>query len=86
MPRLRRKVDFRRLNFKDAHFAIANDIHIIFCRNVVIYFDQKTQEALFEKFYRQLAPDGYLFIGHSETLQGIDSRMRRIAATVFQKT
>jgi len=84
-PRLRRKVNFQRLNFMDEHFAINTEMDIIFCRNVIIYFDQQTQAALFEKFYRQLAPGGYLFIGHSESLHEIDGKMRRLGPTVFQK-
>ncbi len=84
-PRLRRKVDFRRLNFMDAVFDIDAPLDIIFCRNVIIYFDKQTQAELFKKFYRHLAPGGYLFIGHSESLLGIDGKMRRIAPTIFQK-
>ncbi len=84
-PRLRRKVNFQRLNFMDEQFAIDNPMDIIFCRNVIIYFDRQTQIELFRKFYRQLAPGGYLFIGHSESLQGIETKMRRMAPTVFQK-
>lgn len=84
VPELRRKVQFRRVNFMEDNFAIKQKIDIIFCRNVIIYFDRKTQAALFEKFYRQMSPRGYLFIGHSETLEGIVERMERLAAAVYQ--
>jgi len=84
VPELRRKVVFERLNFMDRDFGIDKKMDLIFCRNVVIYFDRKTQCALFEKFYRQLSPNGYLFTGHSETLEGIGDRMERVAAAVFQ--
>ncbi len=84
VPELRRKVEFKRLNFMDRDFGIDRKMDIIFCRNVIIYFDRKTQCALFEKFYRQLSPRGYLFTGHSETLESIGDRMERIAAAVYR--
>ncbi len=84
VPELRRKVEFERLNFMDRDFGIDQKMDLIFCRNVIIYFDRKTQCALFEKFYRQLSSKGYLFTGHSETLEGIGDRMERVAAAVFR--
>jgi len=84
VPELRRKVTFARLNFMERDFGIEQKMDIIFCRNVIIYFDRKTQCALFEKFYRQLSPKGYLFTGHSETLEGIGDRMERIVAAVYR--
>jgi len=84
VPELRRKVIFQRLNFMERDFGIDQQMDIIFCRNVIIYFDRKTQCALFEKFYRQLSPNGYLFTGHSETLEGIGAQMERVAASVFR--
>lgn len=84
VPELRRKVTFDRLNFVDRDFGIDTKMDIIFCRNVIIYFDRKTQAALFEKFYRQLAVNGYLFTGHSESLEGIVDRMERITSAVYR--
>lgn len=84
VPELRRKVEFRRLNFMERDFQVEKKMHIIFCRNVIIYFDRQTQRALFEKFYRQLAPGGYLFTGHSESLEGITERMERIDSAVYR--
>ncbi|MFH1019172.1 MAG: protein-glutamate O-methyltransferase [Pseudomonadota bacterium] len=84
VPELRHKVVFRRLNFMDRDFGIEQKMDIILCRNVIIYFDRKTQCALFEKFYRHLSPNGYLFTGHSETLEGIGDRMERVAAAVYR--
>lgn len=84
VPELRRKITFRRLNFMDRDFGIDTRMDIIFCRNVIIYFDRKTQSLLFEKFYRQLAVNGHLFIGHSESLEGIIDRMKRLISSVFR--
>ncbi len=85
VPALRGRVAFRRLNFMADDFGISQPQDIIFCRNVIIYFDRASQVTLFEKFYQHLAPNGYLFIGHSEALQGINGRMRRVGPALFQK-
>lgn len=85
VPELRGFITFRRLNFMDADFKIRTPVDILFCRNVVIYFDKQTQAELFRKFYSILTPGGYLFIGNSETLQGINERFVGVAATVYRK-
>lgn len=82
---LRSLVSFRRINFMDDDFGISEKMDIIFCRNVVIYFDKPTQQALMRKFHNQLRPGGYLFIGHSETLSGIDVNFKAVASTVYRK-
>ncbi len=84
-PKLRSMVTFRRINFMDDDLGIAEKMDIIFCRNVVIYFDKPTQQALMQKFHRQLRPGGYLFIGHSETLGGLDVDFKPVASTVYRK-
>ena len=84
-PQLRSLVSFRRINFMDDDLGIADKMDIIFCRNVVIYFDKPTQQTLMRKFYKQLKPGGYLFIGHSETLSGLDVDFKSVASTVYQK-
>ena len=84
VPELRGKVTFRRLNFMDRDFGIKEEMDIIFCRNVIIYFDRKTQIELFEKFFRQFARGGYLFTGHSESLEGIIERMKRVTSAVYK--
>ena len=81
---LRELINFGRLNFmEEFHFDNPNDI--IFCRNVVIYFDKPTQETLFNKFSRSLRKGGYLFIGHSESLAGMDLPLQQIIPTVYKK-
>jgi len=84
VPELRQKVNFQRLNFMDRDFGIDKKMDIIFCRNVIIYFDRETQRALFEKFYRQFVKGGFLFTGHSESLEGITDRMERIESAVYK--
>jgi len=79
---LRRKVDFQRLNFMD-NFSFERPMDIIFCRNVVIYFDKPTQFALFSKFCANLAKGGHLFIGHSESLSGMELPLKQIIPTVY---
>ena len=84
-PQLRSLVAFRRINFMDDDFGIAEKMDIMFCRNVVIYFDKPTQQTLMKKFHKQLKPGGYLFIGHSETLSGLDVNFKAVASTVYRK-
>ncbi len=84
-PELRERVRFRRLNFMDGDFGFREHLDIIFCRNVVIYFDRETQERLFSKFCGYLRPGSYLFIGHSETLNGFDLPLEKVGAAVYRK-
>lgn len=84
-PELRSSVSFKRVNFMDDQFGIHERQDAIFCRNVVIYFDKPTQAALMKKFHRQLVTGGYLFIGHSETLNGLDVPFSQVANTVYRK-
>ena len=60
-------------------------MHVIFCRNVIIYFDRPTQEQLIGKLCRYLAPQGYLFMGHSENLHGMNLPLVQIAPTVYRR-
>lgn len=83
---IRRMVHFRRLNLLDSSFPMKGVFDIIFCRNVIIYFDRESQKRLFENFHRYLAEDGYLFIGHSETLSGITDRFVFVRNTIYRKT
>ncbi|MDQ7834538.1 MAG: protein-glutamate O-methyltransferase [Humidesulfovibrio sp.] len=83
-PEVRSHVRFRRLNFME-EFNFDGKLDIIFCRNVVIYFDRQTQEKLFSRFCRKLSPGGYLFIGHSESLAGMDLPLEPVAPTVYRR-
>lgn len=85
IPELRERVRFRRLNFMDDDFGFKEPLDIIFCRNVVIYFDRETQEKLFSKFCRHLRPGSYLFIGHSETLNGFSLPLEKVGPAVYKR-
>lgn len=84
-PELRAQVRFRRLNFMDEDFGFREQLDIIFCRNVVIYFDKETQERLFKKFCDCLGTGRYLCIGLSETLNGFELPLVRVAPSVYRK-
>jgi chemotaxis protein methyltransferase CheR len=86
VPELRQHVQFRRLNFMDADFGFRETMDVIFCRNVIIYFDKPTQEKLLRRFCQHLSPQGYLFMGHSETLLGMDVPLTQVAPTVYRKS
>ncbi|KIH78202.1 MCP methyltransferase, CheR-type [Geoalkalibacter ferrihydriticus] len=82
---VRKEVTFRRFNLMNRQFPFKKPFDIIFCRNVMIYFDQPTREELVGKFHQLTVPGGYLFIGHSETLGRNHSLYRYVMPAVFQK-
>ena len=80
---LRDNVIFRPFNLMDPmHFRRKFDV--IFCRNVMIYFDQPTRDALVSRFYDVLEPNGYFFISHSESL-GQNPKFRQVSPSIYQK-
>lgn len=84
-PKLRSKVGFARLNLMDRSYSVGDPMHVIFCRNVLIYFDKKTQEQVLSRLCDRLLPGGYLYVGHSETITGFGLPVQQVANTVFQK-
>lgn len=84
VPELRALVDFQRLNLME-EFGLAELVDIIFCRNVVIYFDRPTQQRLFAKFGRQLVDGGHLFVGHSESLHTFNLPLLPVAPALYRK-
>ena len=82
---LRAKVAFGRLNLMDARYPIGEPVDMIFCRNVLIYFDKPTQKAVVSKLCDNLTSGGYLFLGHSESIAGFDLPLAPMASTVFRK-
>jgi chemotaxis protein methyltransferase CheR len=85
VPELRQAVEFARLNFMDADFGLAQKADAIFCRNVIIYFDRATQEKILQKLAAHLAPRGYFFVGHSESLHGMNLPLSAIAPALYRK-
>ena len=81
---LRRQVSFQRFNLMD-DFPWHGEFEVIFCRNVMIYFDRQTQEKLVKKFYQCLKHGGYLFIGHSESISTISHDFVQVEATTYKK-
>ncbi|HOP64326.1 MAG TPA: protein-glutamate O-methyltransferase [Spirochaetota bacterium] len=84
-PEIRRMINFSKLNLMDERFIFNREMDIVFCRNVIIYFDRDTQIKLFDKFYDIITPGGYLFIGSSETLHGLNDRFKPVGPTVYIK-
>lgn len=85
IPELRSKTSYQRLNFMDNTYSVSDNFDIIFCRNVLIYFDRLTQEKVINKLSMHLKPGGYLFLGHSESVTGLNVQLRRIKPTIFRK-
>jgi chemotaxis protein methyltransferase CheR len=84
-PALRRRVSFYQLNLMDADYRVNSMFHVIFLRNVLIYFDRNTQEAVINKLCRNLLPGGYLFVGHSESLAGLSVPVFPVQPSIFRK-
>lgn len=83
--KIRDEVIYRVFNLMEEVFPFKKKFHIIFCRNVMIYFDEKTKKRLIEKFYNSTEPGGYLFIGHSEFINKNDTEYKYIMPAVYQK-
>ena len=81
---LKKMILFRRLNLMRQAYPFQGKFHIIFCRNVMIYFDVPTRTALLERFYNYLEPEGYLFLGHSESLGRSSTLFKYIKPAVYQ--
>lgn len=84
-PELRSCVSFGQLNFMNDSYNIKDMFQVIFCRNVLIYFEKQTQEAIIRKFLKNLEPNGYLFLGHSETILSMNLPLETVAPTVYRK-
>jgi chemotaxis protein methyltransferase CheR len=85
VPELRRLVKFMRMNLMDPVYPIDHDVDIIFCRNVLIYFDKATQNKVVDRLCGHLRPGGYLMVGHSESMvqQGAP-KLKQVQPTIFK--
>lgn len=84
LPDIRAKIRFCNLNFMDEKYNI-HPMDVIFCRNVIIYFNQEVQMNFMGKLINYLKPGGYLFIGHSENIHGFGDKLIRIGHSIYQK-
>ncbi len=85
VPALRSAIGFARLNLMDERYPVGEPMHLIFCRNVLIYFDKPTQRQVVSRLVDCLKPGGHLFLGHSESITGHDLPLTQVANTVFRK-
>lgn len=86
VPELRRRARFEHLNLMDEHYAVDGDVDVVFCRNVLIYFDKPTQKAVIERLARHLRPGGYLIVGHSESMAGASAMgLVQVSSSIFQR-
>ncbi len=84
-PEVKKEVTYRRFNLMNTRMPFRRPFHVIFCRNVMIYFDQPTKRALVQRLYDITEPGGYLFIAHSETLERGATQYRSVAPSVYKK-
>ena len=77
---------FAQLNLMEQAYAIGQQADLIFCRNVLIYFDKPTQKQVVSRLVDCLVPGGYLFVGHSESIAGFDLPLTSVGNTIFQRS
>ena len=82
---LKKNILFRRLNFVDSEFLFKSLVDIVFCRNVMIYFEAPFKKKLIDVFFRVMGQDGFLCLGASESLIGVDNRFALIGHAIYQK-
>ena len=84
-PELKRLIEFQRINLLEPNWPVRGPLDVIFCRNVMIYFDTATQQELVLKLINQLAPGGYFVVGHSESLLGIKHPLKSVKPGIYRK-
>lgn len=85
IPEIRSTVTFQRMNLMDEQYGINNYFDIVFCRNVLIYFDRETQQNVICKLASRLKTGGYFFLGHSESIASMRVPLKQIKPTIFMK-
>jgi chemotaxis protein methyltransferase CheR len=82
---LQRQVRFDRINLLDAVYPVGELQHVIFCRNVMIYFDEESRAKVVKQLVRHLMPGGYLFVGYSESLGGLAHGLEAVSHGVYRR-
>lgn len=85
IPEVRKEITFRRLNLMNRSYPLKKQFDIIFCRNVMIYFDRSEHFGLVRRLHDWLEPGGYLFIGHSESVSGYNRLFQYVAPSVYMR-
>ena len=80
---LRSVVRFQRINLNDDDYPVAGNLDLIFCRNVLIYFDAQSRARVIDRLVDRLAPNGFLFVGHAESLTGVTDRVGYVVPTIY---
>jgi len=83
---VKKEVTYRRFNLMNSDFPFKRAFHIVFCRNVMIYFDKPTRDSLIRRFYQFTEPGGYFFIGHSESLTRGECPYEYIMPALYRRT
>jgi chemotaxis protein methyltransferase CheR len=83
-PELQKLITFRQVNLLASNWPVRGPIDVIFCRNVMIYFDKATQRQILERFHPLMRPEGLMFAGHSESFQHAQDLFRLRGKTVYQ--
>ncbi len=85
-PRLKSMIEFRRINLNDRNYAIRDSFDLIFCRNVLIYFNRESKTDVINRLTQHLSPTGLLFLGHAESLTGTTHTLEHAGPTVYRRS
>ena len=85
-PNIRSLVEFRQVNLIEERYEVGGPFDLIFCRNVLIYFDRQTKAAVIDRLTGHLSPTGLLFLGHSETLHSAAHALRHVGPTAYARS
>jgi chemotaxis protein methyltransferase CheR len=84
-PHLKKAVRFKRINLYRTETFPNGSFELVFCRNVLIYFLPGVREKVVEAFYKRLVPEGLIFLGHSESLFGMEDKFQLLGNCIYQK-
>jgi chemotaxis protein methyltransferase CheR len=85
-PRLKSMIEFRRINLNDRNYAIRDTFDLIFCRNVLIYFNRESKTEVINRLTQHLSPTGLLFLGHAESLTGTTHSLEHAGPTAYRRS